>query len=128
MTEQLISIQVGGTVAEVSGKLRAELERRGVNLFAEIDHAEAARGVGLDMRETRVLLFGNPAAGTPLMQTNETVALALPLKALIYAGDSGTQVAYQPLKKQASTFGLDPGIPILSKLDGFMVNLVETLS
>jgi len=114
-------------VSETAAALKDELERRSVHLFAEIDHAKAARAVNLDLRETRVLLFGNPAAGTPLMQQNESVALALPLKMLVCASATGTQIAYQPLREQAPTFGLAPDLPILAKLDAFMESLLAAV-
>ena len=116
-----------GSVSETVARLRTELERRAVRVFAHIDHAEAAREVGLDLRETQVVLFGNPVVGTILMQMNDTVALSLPLKVVVYASDAGTQIAYLPLIAQAETFGLDPGAEIVGKLDRFMASLAAVV-
>jgi len=127
MLERLQSKMTSQSVAETAAALKGELERRGVHLFAEVDHAKAALAVNLELRETRVLLFGNPAAGTPLMQQNETVALALPLKVLVSQSETGTRVSYQPLRDQAAVFGLSPDLPILSKLDAFMESLVASV-
>ena len=115
------------TVSETAAAVKEELARRGVHLFADIDHAQAAREVNQELRETRVLLLGNPAAGTPLMQQNESVALALPLKVLITESETGTRMAYQPLRDQAPAFGLSPELPILGKLDAFMESLLAAV-
>jgi len=71
-------------------RLTAALAAKGITLFACIDHAGGAAGVGLPLRPTTVVVFGNPAAGTPLMQAAQTVGIDLPLKALIWQGADGT--------------------------------------
>lgn len=67
------------------------LQAKGVKLFALIDHSGEAEKVGLKMRPTKVLIFGNPKAGTPLMIASPAVAIDLPLKILV-AEDSAGQV------------------------------------
>jgi uncharacterized protein (DUF302 family) len=69
--------------------LTAALEAKGVTIFARIDHAAGAASVGLMLRPTTVVIFGNPAAGTPLMQLAQTAGIDLPLKALIWQGADG---------------------------------------
>jgi uncharacterized protein (DUF302 family) len=70
-------------------RLKALLARKGIELFARIDHAVAARGVGLSLRPTQVLIFGNPKAGTPLMQVRQTLGLDLPLRILVWEDEAG---------------------------------------
>ena len=60
-----------------------------MELFALIDHSGEAANVGMQMRPTKLLIFGNPQAGTPLMIASPTVAIDLPLKALIWEDNSG---------------------------------------
>ncbi len=75
--------------------LKQILGAKGLTLVAEIDHAAAAEAAGLSLRPTVVLVFGNPAVGTPMMQAAPTAALDLPLKVLVYRDDAGTtQLAY----------------------------------
>jgi len=74
---------------ETMDRLEAEVAARGMTVFARIDHAEGAAGVGLPLRPTEVLIFGNAKAGTPLMQSVPTVAIDLPLKALAWQDASG---------------------------------------
>jgi uncharacterized protein (DUF302 family) len=106
-----------GTVTKVSprsvedtvARLVALLGAKGIKVFAVIDQRAEARAVGLDLRETTLVVFGNPAAGTPLMQAVPLAALDLPLKVLVWAeGDRGTQVSYADPSVVAARYGLTP--------------------
>ena len=68
---------------DVLARLLTQLERRGVRLFAVIDHADAAREAGLALPDEVVVIFGNPALGTKLMQHNARAGIDLPLRILI---------------------------------------------
>jgi uncharacterized protein (DUF302 family) len=63
-------------------RIKTALAERGVTLFADIDQSDAAAKSGISLRPTRLLLFGNPKAGTPVMEANPHAALELPLKAV----------------------------------------------
>jgi uncharacterized protein (DUF302 family) len=65
------------------------LKTKGVTVFARVDHAAGAAGIGLVLRPTTLVVFGNPAAGTPLMQAAQTAGIDLPLKALVWLDDAG---------------------------------------
>jgi uncharacterized protein (DUF302 family) len=71
-------------------RFEAEVRARGMTVFAHIDHAAGATTVGLSLRPTELLVFGNAKAGTPLMQSIQTVGIDLPLKALVWQDASGT--------------------------------------
>jgi uncharacterized protein (DUF302 family) len=70
-------------------RLEAEVRTKGMTVFARIDHAAGATASGLSLRPTEVLIFGNAKAGTPLMQSVQTIAIDLPLKALVWQDASG---------------------------------------
>jgi len=74
---------------DTMNRLEAELRAKGMTVFAHIDHAAGARAVGLSLRPTEVLIFGNAKAGTPLMQSVQTIGIDLPLKALVWQDSSG---------------------------------------
>jgi uncharacterized protein (DUF302 family) len=104
-----------GTITKVSprsvedtvARLVALLGAKGIKVFAVIDQRAEASAVGLDLRETTLVVFGNPAAGTPLMQAVPLAALDLPLKVLVWAdGGSGTQVSYADPSVVAARHGL----------------------
>ena len=74
---------------ETMDRLEAEIRAQGITVFARIDHAAGAAEAGLTLRSTEVLIFGNPRAGTPLMQSIQTIGIDLPLKALVWQDVSG---------------------------------------
>ena len=81
---------------ETIARLVSLLNQKGIYVFADIDHAAEARKKGLSLRPTRVLIFGNPEAGTPLMQSRQTIGLDLPLRVLVWEDESGgVQLTYR---------------------------------
>ncbi|WP_416897320.1 MAG: DUF302 domain-containing protein [Minwuia sp.] len=70
-------------------KFKAELEARGLTVFTDIDHSAGAARAGMELRPTRIVIFGNPELGTPLMQAAPSMAIDLPQKALAYRDDDG---------------------------------------
>ncbi len=70
-------------------RLEAEIKARGMTVFARIDHAAGAAQVGLPLRPTELLIFGNAKGGTPLMQSDQAVGIDLPLKALVWEDANG---------------------------------------
>ena len=79
----------------------------GQTIFAEIDHAKGAESVGLRLRPTFVFIFGNPKAGTGLMEADPLVALELPMKLLIWHDESGTtKVAYRSVTSLIDAYGI----------------------
>ena len=77
------------SVDEIVESLSAILKAKGITLFAVIDHSGEAAKVGLTMRPTRLLIFGDPGAGTPLMLASPTCAIDLPLKILVWQDAAG---------------------------------------
>jgi uncharacterized protein (DUF302 family) len=94
-TSGLIEVASPYSVEETLKRLQSVLAERGVQVFALIDHSGEAQKVGMKMRPTKVLIFGNPKSGTPLMVATPTLAIDLPLKALIAEDEDGkTSVFY----------------------------------
>jgi uncharacterized protein (DUF302 family) len=85
----LIHVKAPGSVAETIKKLQAAFEGRGLKVFALVDHSGEAQKAGLKMRPTQLLIFGSPKAGTPLMNAVPTLAIDLPLKALVWEDADG---------------------------------------
>ena len=74
---------------ETMDRLESEVRARGMTVFARIDHAAGAAQVGLTLRPTELIIFGNARGGTPLMQASQTAGIDLPLKALVWEDASG---------------------------------------
>jgi len=85
----IISKPSNHSVDQTVDKLKSILEARGVTLFALVDHSGEAAKAGLNMRPTKLLIFGNPRAGTPVMLAAPSIAIDLPLKILVWEDDRG---------------------------------------
>jgi uncharacterized protein (DUF302 family) len=98
-------------VAETVTRLEALLKERGVMVFARIDFSGDAARAGLALRPEQMLIFGNPKAGTPLMQSVPAAGLDLPLKALVWEDAEGrTQIAYNDPQYIIRRHGLDAAL------------------
>ena len=92
---------------ETIARLEQDIKTRGLTLFAKIDHAAGAREVGLTLRPTLLLIFGNARGGTPLMQATQTLGIDLPLKALVWQDASNaTWLSYNDPEWLAVRHGL----------------------
>jgi uncharacterized protein (DUF302 family) len=88
-------------------RLEAAVEAKGMTVFARIDHAAGAAEVGLSLRPTELLIFGNAKGGTPLMQFIQTIGIDLPLKALVWQDAAGdTWLSYDDPRWLAKRHGL----------------------
>ena len=119
----LVTMQSNHSVQDTADKLVAIIESKGMKVFARVDHQKNAQGVNLALRPTQVIMFGNPKAGTPLMNCEQSVAIDLPQKILI-SEDANKKVwlSYnnpEYLKTRHNIKGCDSDIANISKaLDG----------
>jgi uncharacterized protein (DUF302 family) len=91
----ILTVPTRHSVGQAADRLAALIEAKHIILFARIDFAADAQRAGLAMAPSQLLVFGNPRAGTPLMQASPTVALDLPLKVLVWQdGDGGVWLSY----------------------------------
>ena len=109
---------------ETMDRLAAAVTKRGMAILAHIDHAAAAAKVGMKLRPTQVLIFGNPTAGTPLMQS---VGIDLPLKSLAWEDEVGkTWLAYNDPAWLAARHGAAHGMDrILAAMTATLVTLAK---
>jgi uncharacterized protein (DUF302 family) len=92
--------------------LEVALLERKLTVFARIDHAAGAAEAEMELRPTTLYIFGNPRAGTPLMQAAQQIGLQLPLKILVWEDAFGqTWLSYDDLAWIARRFSLDPAMP-----------------
>ena len=96
------------SVADTISRLTEILKAKGIRVFAVIDQRAEASSVGLQLRETTLVLFGNPAAGTPVMDAVPLSALDLPLRVLIWSDSGETKVSYYAPAELARRHGLSP--------------------
>jgi len=115
------------TVDATVSRLMEIVTKRGLKVFVVVDHSGEARAVGLDLRETKVVLFGSPAAGTPVMTAAPLIALDLPLKVLVWADSDRTKVSYTPPGELANRYGLSHDLAArFAGIDAITDELVRT--
>jgi uncharacterized protein (DUF302 family) len=114
------------SVDDTLGKLQNILEAKGIVVFALIDHSGEAAKVGMKMRPTKLLIFGNPKGGTPLMLAAPSIAIDLPVKILIWQDDQEkVWVSYITPEYLAERHGLPPH---LAQNIGFIETLAANIA
>jgi len=110
-------------VAATMDKLEAIVKDKGMKVMARVDHSANAKGAGMELRPTQLLIFGNPKVGTPLMLCSQSIAIDLPQKMMVWQDEAGkvflafNDPAY--LKNRHSTEGCDE---VLAKVSGALNN------
>jgi uncharacterized protein (DUF302 family) len=119
----IVTIPSHQPVDQTVERLKEILQAKGVKLFAVIDHSGEAGQVGMHMRPTKLLIFGNPKAGTPLMLATPSIAIDLPLKALVWEdADGKTWISYNAPQYLQARHSLPqdlvPNIAVIEALAG----------
>jgi uncharacterized protein (DUF302 family) len=117
--EGLVKVQSDFSVKETGDRLENILNEKGMTIFKQINHSDAAQKVGVELRATRLIIFGNPKVGSPLMQCQQSVAIDLPQKAIIWEDDkSRVWISYNDpgyLVKRHNIVGCDEVITKVEK-------------
>ena len=104
----LITIKSSFGPQETMSRLEADVKAKGLTIFAHVDHAAGASAVGLQLRPTDLLIFGNAKGGTPLMQAVQTIGIDLPLKILVWQDAGGqTWLSYNDPHWLAKRHGIE---------------------
>ena len=104
----------------------AQIMKKGVTVFARINHAKGAKSIGAKLRPTQVLIFGNPKLGTPMMQSNQQIGLDLPLKAVAWKDEAGkVWLAYTKPAVLAARYGITDRDGVVKKMTGALNNLTN---
>jgi uncharacterized protein (DUF302 family) len=129
LRDDIRSMHSEASVEQVVDRLHELIRERGLILFAEIDHARNAREAGLEMPETRVLIFGNAKAGTALMLASPDIALELPLRILVREeADGRTTIAYIDPERLAAVFGVATLAPSIAGLSAIAAAAAATVT
>ena len=122
----MVHLPTNHSVEDILGKLQTILKTKGVPVFALVDHSGEAAKVGMEMRPTKLLIFGNPKGGTPLMLAAPTIAIDLPLKILIWEDGQGkTWVTYNTAEYLTERHELPAN---LAQNIAFLATLAATLA
>ena len=123
MSGELIITRAARDVAATVELLTDELARRGITLFATVDHAAGARAAGLQLDDEVLLVFGSPATGTELMRADPRAGLDLPLRMLVWSQAGTTNVAYRDPRGLAADYDLAGHDEVLGTLAGVLAQL-----
>ena len=107
------------SLTDTMARLSAVVAARGMKVFAVIDHSGEAEDVGLELRNTKLVVFGSPEAGTPVMEAFPLAALDLPLRVLVWADGARTKISYTAPTTLAARYGLSDDLA--SRLSGIDV-------
>jgi len=114
------------TVSVTIDRLQAAVEGAGATVFARVDHAKGAASINVEMRPTQMLMFGNPALGTPAMLDSQTVGLDLPLRVVAYAdADGQVHLLYRNPNTLAAEHGLPADAEYIMKITGALNTLTN---
>ena len=115
----LISQKSKNSVDVTLDRLESIVTEKGLTVFARIDHSAGAKKVGLELRPTKLLIFGNPKIGTLMMQSNQVAGIDLPMKALAWEDETGqVWLTYSAARYLASRHHIDDREAVVEKMTG----------
>jgi uncharacterized protein (DUF302 family) len=122
----LIKKKSAHSVKVTLDRLENVLKKKGIGIAVRWNHAAKAKGVGMEMRDTEILIFGNPKMGSPLMMSNQEVGIDLPMKALVYKDAKGqVWLVYNDPAYLKNRHGISDKDPVFKKMTGALNNLTN---
>lgn len=122
----LVRLKSAHDVKTTADQLESMLKKKGITVFARIDHGQGAKEVGETLRPTELLIFGNPKMGAPLMNCGQSVGIDLPLKALIWEDENGeVWLAYNHPDYFAKRHGIKGCQAVLEKMEKALANFAK---
>ncbi len=123
--EGVIVRRTSARYAQVLDSLLAAIERRGLTVFAQIDHAAGARAAGLELADELLVVFGNARSGTPLMQSDARVGIELPLKMLLWSEGEQSLLGYCDPRDLLDSYDLGGHEAILEQMAQMLGELAD---
>lgn len=120
MVDGLVKVTSEDSFDTVLRRATSAIEKRGIRIFAVIDHRKNAEGAGMAMDDATVIIFGSPEAGTKLMQDKLSIAIDLPLRLLISSEDGKTILRYYNPLHMAKEHKLDRNLDVINKVSGLL--------
>ena len=128
-SDGLVNVQSTFNVEETADRMESVLHEKGMTIFNRIKHSEGAANVGIELRKTELIVFGNPKVGSPLMKCQQSVAIDLPQKALIWEDDNAkVWISYNDpryLEKRHNIAGCEE---VISKIEKALAGIAKSAS
>lgn len=127
--EGLINVESDSNVKETGDRLEMILKEKGMTVFQRVMHSESADNVGVNLPETELIIFGNPKVGSPLMKCQQTVAIDLPQKALIWKDDqSKIWISYNDPRYLEKRHGISNCEEVIAKIEKALSGIIKSAS
>ena len=124
--EAVVTKRSPWSMADTLARLSAVVAARGMEMFAVIDHSGKARDAGLDLRDTKLVIFGSPSATTPVIEAAPLAALDLPLRVVVWEDGYQTLVSYPAPAAVARRYGLDGDLAdVLASIDALISAVID---
>jgi uncharacterized protein (DUF302 family) len=125
--EGMVDVKSSFEVKETGDRLESVLKEKGMTIFNRINHSEAAKNVGVKLRETELIIFGNPKVGSPLIKCQQSVAIDLPQKALIWKDSEGkTWISYNDPRYLSKRHNISNCKEVISKIEKALAGIAKT--
>lgn len=122
----MINVQSDFNVKETADRLESILNEKGMTIFNRVKHSESAGKVGIELRETELIIFGNPKVGSPLMKCQQSVAIDLPQKALVWEDHaSKTWISYNDPTYLEKRHGISGCGEVISKIKKALAGITK---
>ncbi len=119
LADEIVRLESSRDVTATMDALQAAVESAGATVFARIDHGAGARSVGSDVGDSQLLVFGNPALGTPAIEADRLAALYLPLKVLVFEdGEGKVWLAYETPAETLDDLAISSDAEVVAKMAG----------
>lgn len=127
-TSDWITVSSAKSSKETVELLQKAIQEKGFKIFNTIDHAAGAESVGMTLRPTTLIIFGNPKGGTPLMSCDQRMGIILPLKILVWEDESQqVKVGFTDPVKYLKEFDLEKCADLMYKMKGMLTDLLSTV-
>ena len=122
---EMTTVASNNDFATTLDKLRAAIEASPASIIHEVDHAAGAQSADMELMPTTLVIFGNPAAGTQLMQADRTAGVSLPMKVLVMESEDGVSLVYDDPKGLTDKHELGEAAAVTEKMSGLLGMLTE---
>ena len=120
---EYVRVEASGSVTEVSDRLVAAVEGAGARVFARVPHSKGAMSVNMDLQDAELVIFGNPALGTPALQQDIRAGLVLPLRVLVHDDGGQTVLTYESVDAMFEGLEITPDAEFRAKMTGALAKL-----
>ena len=118
-----IDVPATGSVTETADRLVAAVEGAGARVFARVPHSKGAKSVDLELQDAELVIFGNPALGTPALQADIRAGLVLPLRVLVHDVDGQTTLTYESVPSLFEDMDIPADAAFRAKMEGALKKL-----